>query len=84
MVFDHPNMPACAKEDINLLKAVAAASSEKPFSRGSPAWNTVLLTLATNYDAKWKPVSIRPLRNRTHFAGEGAHQEGELEHPEIR
>ena len=45
-----------AKEDINLSKEVVAASSEKPFSRGSPAWNTVLLNLATNYDAKWKPV----------------------------
>ena len=55
-----------AKEDINLLKEVVAAT-EKPFSRGSPAWNTVLLNLATNSDAKWKPVTICTLRDRTHL-----------------
>ena len=55
-----------AKEDINLLKEGVAALSEKPFSRGTPAWNTVLLNLATNY-AKWKPVTIRALRDRTHL-----------------
>lgn len=60
-----PKFRFAVAEDISLLKEVIAASSDSPFARGSPAWSTILLNLATNHNAKWKPVSTRTLRDRS-------------------